>query len=57
MRLSHGAGVGPYVSEARLGKILGNLEARGVKVVRGDKAASVLDSAGANGAGKGVRHP
>ena len=37
MRLSHGTGVGPYVSEAKLSKILGNLDKRGVKVIRGDE--------------------
>ena len=48
--MSEGAGVGPLVDEAKLGKILSNLEARGVKVVRGDDAASILENAGANAA-------
>ena len=48
--MSEGAGVGPLVDEAKLGKILSNLDARGVTVVRGDAAASILDHAGANAA-------
>lgn len=47
IRQSSGASVGPAVDAAKVGRILGNLERRGVQVVRGERAASVLDDIGA----------
>lgn len=42
--------MGPLVDATKVDKILGNLEARGVTIVRGDKAAAILDDIGAGAA-------
>jgi hypothetical protein len=48
--MSEGASVGVLANEAKTAKILGNLEKRGVNVVRGERAEQVLEDIGAGAA-------